>query len=189
MAATAHRNLRPFGAGSDRERLRSFSRDDQGTRRNWDRRQRRRNRLAALRIQMETRRRDARAGLVRAAPAKTRLADVVCRARKLSGKSVVWQVDCEAGMVARCEPIAREESFFARTAALHSRHVLSLSFHDVARTQRDRRVVETRGASGIFANGFTGSGTPTLRPVPFFFFNDTATTEIYTLSLHDALPI
>src|SRR2546427_11699832 len=25
--------------------------------------------------------------------------------------------------------------------------------------------------------------------MPFFFFNDTATTEIYTLSLHDALPI
>src|SRR2546422_4765307 len=37
----------------------------------------------------------------------------------------------------------------------------------------------------------------TLLPLPsclsmqsfFFFFNDTATTEIYTLSLHDALPI
>src|SRR5216683_5459724 len=29
----------------------------------------------------------------------------------------------------------------------------------------------------IFSNSF------------FFFFNDTATTEIYTLSLHDALPI
>src|SRR2546429_1300513 len=32
-----------------------------------------------------------------------------------------------------------------------------------------------------------------LTPIPslflFFFFNDTATTEIYTLSLHDALPI
>src|SRR2546427_5342919 len=29
-----------------------------------------------------------------------------------------------------------------------------------------------------------------LRPsLVFFFFNDTATTEIYTLSLHDALPI
>src|SRR2546429_6884233 len=29
-----------------------------------------------------------------------------------------------------------------------------------------------------------------LRPrSPFFFFNDTATTETYTLSLHDALPI
>src|SRR2546427_11101343 len=26
-------------------------------------------------------------------------------------------------------------------------------------------------------------------PLAFFFFNDTATTEIYTLSLHDALPI
>src|ERR1041384_8679618 len=27
------------------------------------------------------------------------------------------------------------------------------------------------------------------RALLFFFFNDTATTEIYTLSLHDALPI
>src|SRR4029434_4562340 len=27
------------------------------------------------------------------------------------------------------------------------------------------------------------------RSAHFFFFNDTATTEIYTLSLHDALPI
>src|SRR2546430_12721968 len=32
------------------------------------------------------------------------------------------------------------------------------------------------------------SQTPAL-PYVFFFFNDTATTEIYTLSLHDALPI
>src|SRR5262249_762813 len=29
---------------------------------------------------------------------------------------------------------------------------------------------------------------PSLRPL-FFFFNDTAPTELYTLSLHDALPI
>src|SRR3712207_7136459 len=29
----------------------------------------------------------------------------------------------------------------------------------------------------------------TLFRICFFFFNDTATTEIYTLSLHDALPI
>src|SRR5258708_25092791 len=28
-----------------------------------------------------------------------------------------------------------------------------------------------------------------LLPIVLFFFNDTATTEIYTLSLHDALPI
>src|SRR2546430_17010807 len=30
---------------------------------------------------------------------------------------------------------------------------------------------------------------PSLLCSSFFFFNDTATTEIYTLSLHDALPI
>src|SRR5258706_6415472 len=31
--------------------------------------------------------------------------------------------------------------------------------------------------------------TPQTSRFIFFFFNDTATTEIYTLSLHDALPI
>src|SRR5438045_9576581 len=31
--------------------------------------------------------------------------------------------------------------------------------------------------------------SPSLYLFFFFFFNDTATTEIYTLSLHDALPI
>src|SRR2546422_11750918 len=30
---------------------------------------------------------------------------------------------------------------------------------------------------------------PSVFSSSFFFFNDTATTEIYTLSLHDALPI
>src|SRR6267143_6491822 len=33
------------------------------------------------------------------------------------------------------------------------------------------------------------STTTFVRLFFFFFFNDTATTEIYTLSLHDALPI
>src|SRR2546427_5053458 len=33
------------------------------------------------------------------------------------------------------------------------------------------------------------SSVATCRRLFFFFFNDTATTEIYTLSLHDALPI
>src|ERR1039457_1332486 len=31
--------------------------------------------------------------------------------------------------------------------------------------------------------------SPAFQQVLIFFFNDTATTEIYTLSLHDALPI
>src|SRR5262244_1895543 len=34
-----------------------------------------------------------------------------------------------------------------------------------------------------------GAITTTFPSLFFFFFNDTATTEIYTLSLHDALPI
>src|SRR5712664_4399718 len=33
------------------------------------------------------------------------------------------------------------------------------------------------------------SRTSSSSPSSLFFFNDTATTEIYTLSLHDALPI
>src|ERR1039457_4181292 len=50
--------------------------------------------------------------------------------------------------------------------------------------------------SRIVAGGLLISGEKTDEiPLPsnffrrFFFFNDTATTEIYTLSLHDALPI
>ena len=39
------------------------------------------------------------------------------------------------------------------------------------------------GGGGVVVGG-GGGGC-----VFFFFFNDTATTEIYTLSLHDALPI
>src|SRR2546430_12610047 len=35
----------------------------------------------------------------------------------------------------------------------------------------------------------TTNELPPLTYFLFFFFNDTATTEIYTLSLHDALPI
>src|SRR5437667_12846926 len=36
---------------------------------------------------------------------------------------------------------------------------------------------------------FTFLLTHSFSPYVIFFFNDTATTEIYTLSLHDALPI
>src|SRR5215469_18687984 len=36
---------------------------------------------------------------------------------------------------------------------------------------------------------YTLGGVSFVFVVCFFFFNDTATTEIYTLSLHDALPI
>src|SRR6185503_20638147 len=35
----------------------------------------------------------------------------------------------------------------------------------------------------------TSPNAPKPHPTAIFFFNDTATTELYTLSLHDALPI
>src|SRR6266571_4027067 len=38
-------------------------------------------------------------------------------------------------------------------------------------------------------HGAQGDGEVCVTAIEFFFFNDTATTEIYTLSLHDALPI
>ena len=41
------------------------------------------------------------------------------------------------------------------------------------------------GRGEVWSGGVRGVG----RMVMVFFFNDTATTEIYTLSLHDALPI
>ena len=44
-------------------------------------------------------------------------------------------------------------------------------------------VRDMRGGGGYVVSG--GKGVVLF----FFFFNDTATTEIYTLSLHDALPI
>src|SRR2546430_13648759 len=39
------------------------------------------------------------------------------------------------------------------------------------------------------SNAMLSSSLPMPNSSFFFFFNDTATTEIYTLSLHDALPI
>src|SRR2546428_5868534 len=44
----------------------------------------------------------------------------------------------------------------------------------------------TLGGGALVLLFLGGCYTP---PFFFFFFNDTATTEIYTLSLHDALPI
>src|SRR6266571_3377894 len=43
--------------------------------------------------------------------------------------------------------------------------------------------------SGLHQVGHRGRGQHPPHGILFFFFNDTATTEIYTLSLHDALPI
>src|SRR2546430_2499243 len=75
----------------------------------------------------------------------------------------------------------------------------------MARTKyRFRRVSgwEGRGRGEGWGQGLPGLGpgvgirkghrwnpSTSQKPMAAFFFNDTATTEIYTLSLHDALPI
>src|SRR5690554_2926072 len=48
---------------------------------------------------------------------------------------------------------------------------------------------KSNGGNQCQSNCTTGSGAQGVRVFVVFFFNDTATTEIYTLSLHDALPI
>src|SRR6266545_1485370 len=63
--------------------------------------------------------------------------------------------------------------------------------------RRRARLAGTRRARAD--DGFPPRGAPfadssrpcgdVVRRLHFFFFNDAATTEIYTLSLHDALPI
>src|ERR1039457_1265938 len=50
-------------------------------------------------------------------------------------------------------------------------------------------VMNVQGFAEIFAAYHNATAYPHSLEVVVFFFNDTATTEIYTLSLHDALPI
>src|ERR1039458_1154433 len=73
--------------------------------------------------------------------------------------------------------------------------------HLVCRLLLEKKTIFHRhqhGAGGVFASllqthwGELFAGGPVSRHFAIdvsFFFNDTATTEIYTLSLHDALPI
>src|SRR5467141_3155363 len=66
--------------------------------------------------------------------------------------------------------------------------------HHRGRRQRSAQIQTPKISSGTrphcrlrFRQGL--ERRPPLQPRLLFFFNDTATTEIYTLSLHDALPI
>src|SRR5437588_2178202 len=102
---------------------------------------------------METRRCDACAGLVRAASAAARLADVVRRTGVASGKSVVLQ---PRNLFARrqngCDTTLCAQSFSAKTAAIHSGHFVSIQIHNQRRASRNGRVVETTGTRRILAD-------------------------------------
>src|ERR1039457_6661314 len=58
---------------------------------------------------------------------------------------------------------------------------------------RPRRTTSACTRALSMTHAFASGPVSAHRQLPqsffFFFFNDTATTEIYTLSLHDALPI
>src|SRR5215813_13516477 len=61
---------------------------------------------------------------------------------------------------------------------------------DLARTPAEVLVADlNRPARGLHGRGHAFGFRQDGARCFFFFFNDTATPEIYTLSLHDALPI
>src|SRR5476649_1946862 len=66
--------------------------------------------------------------------------------------------------------------------------VFCLKKKNLAAGSLARKRVEPGSAVRIMTGALIPDGADTVAHV-FFFFNDTATTEIYTLSLHDALPI
>src|ERR1019366_2038233 len=66
-----------------------------------------------------------------------------------------------------------------------SRHLPDRRTHPGSTLARPRLRVRSDAIHERLATGLRRSGVLEL----CFFFNDTATTEIYTLSLHDALPI
>src|ERR1035441_9572198 len=65
---------------------------------------------------------------------------------------------------------------------------LLLEKKNPSRTRRPARVREKR-APAIGTKPAASTSLSSCSLSSYFFFNDTATTEIYTLSLHDALPI
>src|ERR1039457_5925620 len=94
-----------------------------------------------------------------------------------------------------------------KSTRLNSSHlVISYAVFCLKKTKYQRLVLQ-RASTVVAASAHHVTQTPRLhahvravrqsqqephflpRVCSFFFFNDTATTEIYTLSLHDALPI
>src|SRR5215813_10475958 len=61
--------------------------------------------------------------------------------------------------------------------------------HLVCRLLLEKNITAGRHVAAVVPYGAVSGVLGGATPPEFFFFNDTATTEIYTLSLHDALPI
>src|SRR3989337_1218546 len=72
-----------------------------------------------------------------------------------------------------------------------NRFVIEVAFVVLlTRVPADTRHRRSRHSAGRNSSSYEGQSRAAYSVVFYrFFFNDTATTEIYTLSLHDALPI
>src|SRR6185295_6127211 len=102
--------------------------------------------------------------------------------------------DATAPITDQYLPTALPQARLARseehTSELQSRQYLVCRLL-LEKKKMKRRIPDRPGSRGLLrARSFPSPIPPApLYARPFFFFNDTATTEIYTLSLHDALPI
>src|SRR5437763_2238262 len=106
---------------------------------------------------MDTGLRDVGAGLVRAASAASRLANVVRCARVLPTDSVVCSDrNFFIGRQAESRGAVRAESVSTKSAPVCSRDALPLPFHDRAGASTNWRVVETPGTWRVSAGRFTG---------------------------------
>src|SRR6478609_5033633 len=95
---------------------------------------------------------------------------------------VTWCAGCAAPACSRW-PSNAPARRSRRRSEEHTSELQSLAYL-VCRLLLEKKKSGHRRPRRRPVQGHSGSG-----PQPSFFFNDTATTEIYTLSLHDALPI
>src|SRR5215475_5784978 len=84
-------------------------------------------------------------------------------------------------------PVPQPRIADRKSTRLNSSHV-KISYA-VFCLKKKKRPGSAKGVVFITLDDETGIANLVVWPDTFFFFNDTATTEIYTLSLHDALPI
>src|SRR2546430_1715719 len=79
----------------------------------------------------------------------------------------------------------------SRTSPTYPRigHSLPMSMPSLPPDRSEEHTSELQSQSNIVCRLLLQKKKRVLYIIHFFFFNDTATTEIYTLSLHDAPPI
>src|SRR5215813_6601670 len=106
---------------------------------------------------------------------------------------------CSGASTISCTPFARRARSEEHTSELQSRpHLVCRLLLEKKKHRGDLLTVpeSPAGRRGPGVDGLSGAAVAARlcagrggQHAGVFFFNDTATTEIYTLSLHDALPI